>query len=365
GGVMEALTAATSLAVLGPTFQISTRVMDGADEGTVVLVGRGDPTLSRLPAGEESVYPGAPKLADLAAQVVEAYGQKHPEEPLRRLELDATYWGLDDRWDDTWDRGAQTGGAQGEVVALQVDGDRDDPTAQNSPRSSGPIGRAGDAFAQALKDADTEGVVIDEGIEIETGEAPGGTDLLGEVRSQPLRQLIPQMLQTGDSSLAESLARIASKESDRDGSAASLTETYTAALGPSGFDTEGLAVRDGSGLSAENAIPPSALAEFMARIHGGDQNLQIIRDSLPVSGESGGLADRFTGDNAEVQGDVTGLAGRIASAATLAGTVEAADGTSLAFAFAGVQDGIDDGAVAALDTLATAVYRCGSNLSSN
>ncbi|MEO6116112.1 MAG: D-alanyl-D-alanine carboxypeptidase, partial [Pseudolysinimonas sp.] len=59
---MKLLIASAAIAVLQPDFQIATDVVDGSTAGTIVLVGHGDPTLSSLPAGQESVYAGAPKL---------------------------------------------------------------------------------------------------------------------------------------------------------------------------------------------------------------------------------------------------------------------------------------------------------------
>lgn len=365
GGAQAVLTAAVALHILGPTYQIDTRVVDGAEEGTVVLVGRGDPTLSRLLEDQESYYASAPRLSALAEQVVRSYAEEHPDDPIRRLELDSSYWATGDRWDASWDRAQQTGGTLAEVTALQVDGDRDDPTLAVSPRSTGPIARAGDAFAEALKAADPDEVVIDEGIEIVEAVAPPNAPLLGEVKSQRLSQLLPRMLADGDTALAESLARIASKESGADGSAASLTAVYTSALTAMGIPLPGLVVRDGSGASAANAIPTAQLAQLMARIHAGGRGLGVVRDALPLAGQSGTLAARFEGDAADAEGQVRAIPGPLAGSTTLAGMVDASDGTQLAFAFSGVQGGVTPAAAAALDALAAAVFRCGSNLAQN
>src|SRR3954463_8315787 len=70
---LKLLIASAAVAVLHPDFQIATDVVDGSTAGSIVLVGHGDPTLSALPPGQESVYTGAPKLSDLASQVVAAY----------------------------------------------------------------------------------------------------------------------------------------------------------------------------------------------------------------------------------------------------------------------------------------------------
>ncbi|MEO8528488.1 MAG: D-alanyl-D-alanine carboxypeptidase, partial [Pseudolysinimonas sp.] len=138
--VMKVLTAAAALSVLGPDYQIKTSVFAGSTPGSIVLVGRGDATLSALPAGSESVYKGAPKLDDLAAQVLANYTGTVP---ITNIILDASYWSSSDKWDSSWKRSEQTTGYHSEVTALQVDGDRADPTRQTSPRGTDPIGRAG------------------------------------------------------------------------------------------------------------------------------------------------------------------------------------------------------------------------------
>ena len=55
---------------------------------------------------------------------------------------------------------------------------------------------------------------------------------------------------------------------------------------------------------------------------------------------------------------------RRANAASLAGVANSADGTSLAFAFYAIGDG-STATRDAVETLATAVYACGDNLSTN
>ena len=112
-----------------------------------------------MPAGTESVYAGAPKLSSLAASVISKYNAAHPGVPITSIILDASYWNPSDKWDASWKRSEQTIGYHSEVTALQVDGDRSDPTKQTSPRTKDPITRAGKLFLAALQAADTGGVV--------------------------------------------------------------------------------------------------------------------------------------------------------------------------------------------------------------
>ena len=102
-------------------------------------------------------------------------------------------------------------------------------------------------------------------------------------------------------------------------------------------------------------------AQALSRTAGTD-NLDVVRDALPVAGKSGTLSGRFTGANAVARGHVTAKTGWIDTAYTLAGFMDAADGTRLTFAFYAVGEGIKDDAKEALDTLTTAVYNCGNNL---
>ncbi|HEX8864816.1 MAG TPA: D-alanyl-D-alanine carboxypeptidase, partial [Lentzea sp.] len=64
---LKILTAAAALLSLDKTEQLSTKVVQGAEPGTVVIVGGGDPTISGTPGS--SVYPGAATLDDLVNQV--------------------------------------------------------------------------------------------------------------------------------------------------------------------------------------------------------------------------------------------------------------------------------------------------------
>ena len=79
------LTAVAALTTLDPADTLTTTVVAGATPGEVVLVGGGDPTLSRTAPSQ--TYPGAPTVADLAAQVVAALPAGTAGHPRRRRQL--------------------------------------------------------------------------------------------------------------------------------------------------------------------------------------------------------------------------------------------------------------------------------------
>jgi D-alanyl-D-alanine carboxypeptidase/D-alanyl-D-alanine-endopeptidase (penicillin-binding protein 4) len=279
--------------------------------------------------------------------------------------LDASYWSTADKWDPAWKRSEQTRGYHSEVTALQVDGDRANPATQDSPRSTDPVGRAGQYFLDALRAADTENEIADD-VTLTTGSAVNTSTVLGEVQSQPLSVIIPHMLLVSDNTMAEMLARITSKESALNGSAASLQQAIPSALSTYGIPATGVTIKDGSGLSEFNAVPPATVTQLMTVVNGATfPELEVVRNGLPVAGQSGTLAGRFTGANAVARGHVFAKTGWIDTSYSLGGLVQAADGTVFAFAFYAIGDGIQSNARAALDTLTTGVFTCGDNLSNN
>ena len=350
-GTMQLITASAAISVLGPDYRMTTKVYRSSEPGTIVLVGAGDPTLSNTDPGSQSYYKDAPKLSALVDQVRTALGA---EQPIAKIILDASYWDPSDAWDESWSSSARRNGTMSEVTALQVDGDREDPTAAKSPRSDDPIDRAGQLFAAKLGFPDAELV---------QGTVDEGSEEIAHVDSQPISVLVNTMLQTGDYTLAESIARVTSKESNGDGSAGSLPATFGSALTQLGLDPADVLVKDASGLSKENAVPAKFMAQLSQKILEGTNKLNNVYNSLPVAGVSGTLLDRFTGDNEKAREAVIAATGATGSESSLSGTIKAQDGSTLVFAFYALDDSIDAAAAAlAIDTLTTRAFECGDNL---
>jgi D-alanyl-D-alanine carboxypeptidase/D-alanyl-D-alanine-endopeptidase (penicillin-binding protein 4) len=355
---LKLLTAAAAIAKLGPNFQITTKVVDGSTPGSITLVGEGDPTLSAVAAGG-SVYTGAPTMASLASKTVAAYNIAHPGVPITNVVLDSTYWDPNDNWNSSVPRSEQTGGFLSETTALQVDGDRQNPKLQVSPRSSDPIGAAGKAFAAALDAVLGQSTPIN----VSTGLQPEpATQTLASVESQPVSVLVKQMLLNNDDTLAESLARIISVQENLDGTSSSIQQAITQALAGYGLNTSGLSIDDGSGESPDSAIPTSFMAQFMALVNQGKGNMAYVKAGIPLAGRTGGLMGRFIGGASAGVGHVFAMPGSIATGYTLSGYMTAKDGTGLSFAFFAEGRGVTASANAALDALASAVYSCGKNL---
>ncbi len=351
---MKLLTAGAALTVLGPNYRVDTNVyQDPANPGTIILVGGGDPTLSRTAPGVQSVYQDAPKLSTLAVAV----NAKMAGTPITKIIVDSSKF-AGPSWEPSWERTEQTQGYMSEVTALQVDGDRANPKNETSPRSTTPVLNAGKYFKQALGPIAASATILQ-------GTNPLSAVQIAKVSSQPISAWIKHMLQVSDNTEAEALARLVSLDEGFDGSFTSLQPAIKQGLANTNLDTSNLVIKDGSGLSAMNAVPPSFLAKFSKLVLNGFGNYASIRDGLPVSGESGSLQARFGGALKDAVGQVHAKTGWIKHGYTLAGYITARDKSTLLFAIYALGPNVQDNAKDAIDKLATDFFRCGLQLSNN
>lgn len=352
--VLKLLTTSAALAALGPDYRATTRVVQGSEPGTIVLVGGGDVTLTRLPTGQESIYKGAAHLDDLAARAKAAYEASNPGVPITKIVLDASYFG-GDGWQPSWETSERWNGWMSIITALQVDGDRDNPVLQDSPRSTDPVARAGTAFASYFG-----------GVPTVVGTAPAGAAELAQVQSQPVSVLVKQTLVPSDNSVAEMLGRLTAIKLGAGNTFDAIRQATPQALQAYGIDVSGIVTVDGSGLSDNNAVPPTYLTQLMLKINKREGNLGNIYDGLPVAGRSGTLSfsDRFNGGNTVARGHIFAKTGSIKTGYTLSGIVKAKDGSTLVFAIFALGK-VSATARQAIDTLATGFYNCGNNLSNN
>lgn len=354
--VMKVLTSAAALNVLGSDYRARTRVVKGAQPGQVVLIGGGDLTLSRLPTGQEPFYTGAAHLDDLATQTRVAWAADPANLPISSLVLDSSYFS-GPVWEEGWARTELGLGYMPKITALMVDGDRNDPTRGTSARSEDPVMRAGQAFAAALGGDVT----------ISQGTAPAGAAALGTVQSAPVSTLIQQALIVSDNTIAEMLARLVAIENGAGSSFSALQQGIVGGLEAYGIDTTGMIIKDGSGLSPNNAVSPAYLTALFIKVNAREGNLGALFDGLPIAGGPRGslsYSDRFTGANSAADGAVFAKTGWIDTGYTLAGIIHAADETPLTFAIYAIGN-VNSNAKIAIDTLTTGFFQCGGNLSNN
>lgn len=351
GSTGKLLTAAAALLTVNPTDTLATRVVAGPDPTTVVLVGGGDPTLTALPVGQDSVYPAAPRLADLAEQVRTAANG-----PITRVLVDTSRYqgpGLATGWLAADIRG----GFVAPIEPLMLDGGRIDPTQQDSRRVDNPAVSAGRALA-GLLGADPDGVAA--------GPVNPDAETLGAVSSAPVAELVEHLMRSSDNVLAEALAREVAITRQGEPTFDGAAEQTLAALAQAGFDPSGAVLVDGSGLSTEDRVPARLLGALLAAAAapvpatGEAEVLRPIITGLPVAGGDGTLDDRFGRDarSAAGRGVVRAKTGTLTSVSSLAGVVTDSDGSLLVFAL--ISNGAPPAAIRPrLDAMAAELSRCG------
>ncbi|PRX97854.1 D-alanyl-D-alanine carboxypeptidase/D-alanyl-D-alanine endopeptidase [Allonocardiopsis opalescens] len=342
-------TGVAALNAVGTEFRLTTRVVQGAGPEEVVLVGGGDPTLSR--STHDDGYPQAATLDDLAtatAAALEAAGVGAV-----RVRYDTSlYEGPETA--PGWREGYVTEGSVAPVTALMVDGGRTDPAIMYSPRYDDPASSAAETFAELLREA---GLEVEGGVDSTT--APAGAPELAAVQSAPVASLVEDMMTSSDNNIAEALARqvaIALGEpASFEGGAAAMTRTL-AELGVGEMRLE-----DASGLSRNNAISAQTMVNtLMVAADPERPELSYALSGLPIGGFTGTLDQRYVealGGPAEGAGVVRAKTGTLSGVSTLAGLVQTDDGQLLAFAF--MADDTAGYAPLALDQLAAALAECG------
>ena len=347
---MKLLTGAALLTKVDPKSRFVTKVVSGAQPGDVVFVGGGDVTLSARAAGVTTVYDGAPTVADLAAQVV-ASGY-----PVKRILTDTSYWTGPDLADG-WDPTDIPGGFITRMQALMVDGDRKDPSQEDSPRTGDPALTAGKALARALGNAD---------LPVVEGAAPKGAKVLATVESQPMPVLLSQALLNSDNVLAEALARQVAISLGGAPSFSGASQAVTIGLQDLKLDTIGVTMADGSGLSHLDMAPTSLLGNVLVlAVTGRVPALRGLLSGLPVAGVSGTLskaAGRFLTPQAKPGvGWVRAKTGSVDFTYALAGYVPDVDGRLLVFAINsnGVFSAGPNQTRPAQDAFAAALRTCG------
>ncbi|MHA7987348.1 D-alanyl-D-alanine carboxypeptidase [Rathayibacter sp. CAU 1779] len=360
--VLKMLTAAAAYSILGPDYRVPTTVVKGSQPGQVVVIGGGDVTLTRLPTGQNSFYTNAPHLDDLANQVKQAWASdpSNAGQQITSLVVDTSLYS-GPVWESSWDEHEErvVEGSTPYMTSFMVDGDRNDPTAVESPRSTDPVGRAANALADDLGG----------NISVSQGRAPAGAKQLGQVLSQPVSALAEQALTYSDNTIMEELARLVAIKAGTGNSFSAINAGTLKGLQAYGIDETGLYFADGSGLSANNKVPASYLTRFLVKVLNREGSLGSIYDGMPVAGKTGTLGPgygRFDGSfSSAAVGSVNAKTGWIDTARTLAGVIHAKDGTNLTFAIYALNYPGDDAALSAIDNLTTAFYECGNNLSNN
>ncbi|MFE5777641.1 D-alanyl-D-alanine carboxypeptidase/D-alanyl-D-alanine-endopeptidase [Brachybacterium sp. NPDC056505] len=347
---LKLLTASALLRSVDGDQRLTTHaVLDGR---TLTLVGEGDMTLTR-----ERVD----ALAKDAAKLAKENGQ---DQVALRLDTSALPGGENPAWGDN----GRAGGWVTPTAALAVDQGWLDGE-QYGKKSADPAGDAAKLFA---KDLEKHGVKVSGGADahVEGAKAPevGGDVVEVATRSAPLTDIVQHALQTSDNTIAELMAHLTAKaqglEPTPENAAKAVdTEVRSLAdeLGVPQKDLEELVIRDGSGLSTGDRVPPRLLSAILGEVaSGGAPQLEPLLYDVPIAGLTGTLEERFGAKGvAGARGTVRGKTGYLAGTSALAGVTVLPDGRTVVFDI--VVHGFDgadaDKAKAAVDDVAYELAR--------
>jgi D-alanyl-D-alanine carboxypeptidase/D-alanyl-D-alanine-endopeptidase (penicillin-binding protein 4) len=328
---LKLLTALAALDVLGPTHRFTTEVRarvgaGGRVDGDLWLVGGGDPLLATadyVATLERQPQPFT-DLAELARRVRAA----GVTEVRGRVVGDESRYDTE-RYVPTWKPSYRTRNEIGPMSALTVN---DNFTAWRPVRIAAerPATAAAAVFSGLLR---ATGVAV--GGEPGEGTAPPDAPVVAAVASPTVAEVVGQMLRESDNLTAELLVKEMGRERAGTGTTVAGARVVTESLAARGIPTAGVVVRDGSGLDRGDRATCEALIGVLTAAGPASP----VAAGLAVANRTGTLAKRFGGNPAA--GRLRAKTGTLDGVAALSGFVDAADGTTLAFAF--VANGLTDG----------------------
>jgi D-alanyl-D-alanine carboxypeptidase/D-alanyl-D-alanine-endopeptidase (penicillin-binding protein 4) len=158
--------------------------------------------------------------------------------------------------------------------------------------------------------------------------SPVGPLVLGEYQSAPLSEDIQVINKVSQNLHAEILLRLLGREKGTGGTVQAGLEVLHGFLNNANISQDDYVFYDGSGLSRQNLVTPHAVVQLLRYASTQSWGTEF-RDSFPVAGRDGSLADRFKDLDAAAQ--VYGKTGSLGGVKTLSGYAVTAKGEPIAF----------------------------------
>jgi D-alanyl-D-alanine carboxypeptidase/D-alanyl-D-alanine-endopeptidase (penicillin-binding protein 4) len=319
---LKLVTAAAALDRLGADTTLRTTVVvdepprDGMVED-LWLVGGGDPVLGTAEWAasfrhQPALFTPLERLADdvAAAGVRTVRGRVLGDES----RYDTERRGVD------WPASSTTAGNVGSLSALLVNDGYERTPGSRSPFPDPAAGAAG-VLADLLRLRGVE--VAGAG----AGGAPDDGEVLAEVHSAPMAEVVGSMVRESDNVSAELLTKELGLDGSGEGSTEAGTGVVREVIEEAGLPLEGVDIVDGSGLSRSNRLTCGLLAGLLGDVGTGTD----LDRSLAVAGTTGSLTERFLGT--PLVGRMRAKTGSLNGVETLAGIVETDAGRALSFAY--------------------------------
>ncbi len=327
---MKILTGSTALVQLGPDFRFTTRfatngaIRNGVLNGDLIVIGRGDPSFSDAMRGDYR------RAFDAMADSLDALGIHHVGGGLRRAGnafpddqygfgwqfADAEYpygAGVDELYTNEGFTKVMRRNAKGDSVLTEV-AIRDHPT----------------FFLNTLHDAMLRRNVTGAGFIDTTLLADSNLTTLFTLQSPPLRDILRALEKPSQNQIAEIFFKTLGLEKTGVGTADSGRVVVERQLAAWGIETDGYAVRDGSGLSRHDYVTPETIVRVLNTMRTRPE-FPVFYDALPIAGVDGTIASRMK--NTAAQNNVHAKTGTVDKARSLSGYVTTADGRMLVFSF--------------------------------
>ena len=328
---MKIVTSAAALTLLGPeyhyrtTFLTDGEVRDSLLDGSLLVIGRGDPTVSDRMRGT------ATTVMDALADSLRAHGIRQISGSLARVgnAFPDSIYGYGWEWDDLSE---YYGAGVDELIfneGMAPTKLRPPPDTVRDSLYSGPAKNPAKAYLDALHDALVrKSIRMDGGVRDSILPTPLKMDTLFVLVSPSLREILPALMKQSQNQIAEILLRTIGLERGGVGTADSARKIVGQQLLAWGVQPDGFVIRDGSGLSDQDLLTPETIVRVLDRIQR-DTAFTTYYNSMPIAGVDGTIDTRMKGTPAE--GNVHAKTGTLAKARSLSGYVTTADGERLIF----------------------------------
>jgi D-alanyl-D-alanine carboxypeptidase/D-alanyl-D-alanine-endopeptidase (penicillin-binding protein 4) len=328
---MKIVTSAVALTLLGPEYRYRTtfltdgEVRDSLLDGNLLVIGRGDPTVSDRMRGT------ATTVMDALADSLRAHGIRQISGSLARVgnAFPDSIYGYGWEWDDL---GEYYGAGVDELIfneGMAPTKLRPPPDTARDSLYSGPAKSPARAYLEALHDALVrKSIRMDGTVRDSVLPTPFRMDTLFVLLSPPLRDILPALMKTSQNQIAEILLRTIGLERGGLGAVDTARKILGQQLLAWGVQPDAFVIRDGSGLSDQDLLTPEAIVRVLDRIQR-DTAFATYYNSLPVAAADGTLDHRMKGTPAE--GNVHAKTGTLNKARSLSGYVTTADGERLIF----------------------------------
>ena len=328
---MKIITSAAALTLLGPDYRYRTtfltdgQVRDSLLDGNLLVIGRGDPTVSDRMRGT------ATTVMDALADSLRAHGIRQISGSLARVgnAFPDSIYGYGWEWDDL---GEYYGAGVDELIfneGMAPTKLRPPPDTARDSLYSGPAKNPAKAYLDAFHDALVrKSIRMDGAVRDSIFPTPFKMDTLFVLVSPPLREILPALMKPSQNQIAEILLRTIGLERGGLGTADSARKIVGQQLLAWGVQPDGFVIRDGSGLSDQDLLTPETIVRVLDRIQR-DTAFATYYNAMPIAGVDGTIDTRMKGTPAE--GNVHAKTGTLAKARSLSGYVTSADGERLIF----------------------------------